>query len=470
LSSHPRGGGSDPRSLFTDGVSASNVIYVAPEGASLKIQPADITSVEREERVDALLDSLEAGGVGYVEIAFQDLEGNLRSRLIKASKARRYLARGVPVDGYSVGYAPIEDSDMVAVPDLGRPWIYEAAGYKAAFFLADLYRDGRPLPWYPRVYLRELLGKAGVEYRMGVELEFYALVEGKPMDQGFYMSAYPLDALEPLKAEFMDLMERSGVDVALAHHEVGPGQHEFLTPPYDPLTLADFVVFYKKALKSFLYGHGVTATFMPKPFQGLPGNGMHLHISAYRGGENTFLGDPLSEEALWFLGGLIGNARRIAVYTNPTVNSYKRLVLGAEAPVYLVWGRGNRTAYVRVPTAHGPSGRLELRVPDSSGNIYLLVAAVLEAGRLGVEAHADPGPEYRGNAYRDSGLPRLPSSLMEAIEEAERAPLFPAELTGRYLALKKAEWKEYLDYLDENSITDDPNVVTDWERARYMHR
>lgn len=416
------------------------------------------------------MDSLEAGGVDFVEIAFQDLEGNLRSRLIKASKARRYLVHGVPVDGYSVGYAPIEDSDMVAMPDIERPWIYEVAGRKRAFFLADLQRDGKPLPWYPRVYLQDLLGRGDVEYRMGVELEFYVLVEGKPMDQGFYMSAYPLDALEPLKAEFMELMERSGVEVTLTHHEVGPGQHEFLTPPYDPLTLADFVVFFKKALRSFLYAHGLTATFMPKPFQGLPGNGMHLHISAYRDGENVFLGDPLSEEALWFLGGLLENARRIAVYTNPTVNSYKRLVSGAEAPVYLVWGRGNRSAYIRVPTAHGPSGRLELRVPDSSGNIYLLVAAVLEAGRLGVESHADPGPEYRENAYKGSGLPRLPSSLMEAIEEAERAPLFPAELTSRYLAIKKAEWKEYLEYLDENSITDDPNVVTDWERARYLHR
>ena len=425
----------------------------------------------------ALLDSLKADGVYHVEIAFQDLDGRLRSRLIPVSRAGKYLEKGVPVDGFSVGYAPIEDSDLLAVPDLERYWLYRVHGEKRAFFVADLVKEGERLPGYPRGYLAGLLAdarKKGLSFKMGVELEFYALSEGKPHDNGFYMAPYPVDALDPLKAEFMEEMAANGVTVLLAHHEVGPGQHEFLTPPFDPLTLADFVVFFKKAVASFFSERGVTVTFMPKPFQGLPGNGMHLHISAYRDGVNAFAGNPLSEDAIHFMGGLLEHARSISVYTNPTVNSYKRLVLGAEAPVYLVWGRANRSAYIRVPRAgEKESTRIELRAPDSSGNIYLLVSAVLEAGLRGMEEEADPGPEYRKDAYTHAaseGLPRLPSSLMEAVEEAEKNPLLRPEIVSRYLEGKKREWREYLAYLDENSVTDDPNVVTDWERSMYLYR
>ena len=436
-----------------------------------EIIPAIHIRVERKRRAAQLLESLRAGGVNVLEIAVLDLNGDLRTRTVAATKALSLLEEGVPLDGYSIGYAPIEDSDMLALPDLESTWLYTAGEQKRAMVMADLYRDGKPLPWYPRAYLRRLAAEAPLSFTMGVELEFYALVDGKPGDRGTYMSTYPIDALDTLKAEFMELMAGNGVDVPLTHHEVGPGQHEFLTPPFDPLRLADFIAFFKKAVRSFFHSHGVTVTFMPKPFPGLPGNGMHLHISAQRDGEEVFAGDPLSEEGLWFLGGLLKWARRISVYTNPTVNSYKRLVAGAEAPVYLVWGRGNRSAYVRIPSARGRTYRLELRAPDSSGNPYLLLAAVLHAGLSGLRERVDPGEEYRLDAYKHGqGLERLPTSLMEAVEEAERAPLFPGELTSRYLELKKAEWKGYLEYLDENSVTDDPNVVTDWERNMYLYR
>ncbi len=430
------------------------------------------------ENVDKVIARLQKEGVKFIELGLQDFNGLLRSRTIKLSKAKNILADGMRIDGYSVGYAEIEDSDMLLIPDLDTIWVYRTSIGNVAFIIGDLYTEKGPVEYYPRNFLKKVVKESPYNFKISVELEFYVLQDGNPADNGYYMASYPTDSLDRVKMEFIQYMEHAGVDITFTHHEVGPGQHEFLTPAYDLVKAADFIVFFKKAVKTFFWERGYFATFMPKPFQGKPGNGMHLHVSVFKEYKNIFVENgEMTENLKFFVGGIMDLARKIAVFTNPTVNSYKRLVVGFEAPVYLVWGRGNRSAYIRVPIVHKneQNMRLELRAPDSSGNAYLLISSVICAGLRGLEKRVDPGEEYKKNAYKhgeEDRLPRLPSTLMESIEEAARSEelkeFMPGELLKRYLKVKEKEWREYINYLDENSITDDPLVVTEWEKARYL--
>lgn len=427
---------------------------------------------------EEILSRLEREGVRFVELGLLDFNGFLRTRTVKLSRVGRYFEHGMRIDGYSVGYREIEVSDAFLVPDPSSVWLYMSGSEKIALVFGDLYTEEGPIEYYPRFFLKKLLERTGYDFRVGAELEFYVLRDGNLSDNGFYMSSYPTDRLDRLKMEFMAYMEQFGVDIVLTHHEVGPGQHEFLTPHFDPVRAGDFIAFFKKALKSFFWERGYQVTFMPKPFQGKPGNGMHVHLSMHDGGKNLFVEDgEMTDTMRHFMGGILQNARSIAVFTNPTVNSYKRLVPGFEAPIYLVWGLGNRSAYIRVPMMRGDKDRMriEVRAPDSSGNVYLMLASLIIAGMDGIERKLDPGEEYRKNVYKYVGVedfPQMPSSLMESIEEASRSGLLREEMGGellqRYIATKEKEWKSYLNFLDEHGLTDDPLVVTEWEKNRYM--
>lgn len=415
-------------------------------------------------------------GVKFVEAGFLDLHGNLRSRTFPVDRFGRVIGEGYGLDGYSVGYLDVSDSDMLAVPDPEAYYIYEVGGVKVAFFHCDLLKDGKPLEAYPRGILKRLEEESPYRALVGPEVEFYVVGGDGSRDNGFYMASHPEDSLEPLKRELLVELARVGIEVEVMHHEVGPGQHEITFPARPPVEMADLVVFYKKFLKTFFSLRGYKVTFMPKPFEDSAGNGMHLHINLWKNGENVFYDDGLSEEALYFIGGLLRYAPSISVYTNPTVNSYKRLVPGLEAPVYLVWGWGNRSALVRIPAYRRPgpeNARIEYRAPDSSGNIYLAFAAVLRAGMRGIREKLDPGESFDDNAYKPEHagrLPALPKSLYEAVEKAEKSGLMESRVEERYLELKLKEWMEYERYIRDNGLEVDTLKITEWELARYFHR
>ncbi len=419
---------------------------------------------------------LEEKGVKFVEVGFLDFHGNLRSRTFPIQKFEKVLEEGYGFDGYSVGYLSIEDSDLVAKPDPSSFYVYEVGGVKIAFFHCDLYKDGKPLEIYPRYMLRKMESKVPYKALVGPEVEFYVLGEGERKDSGFYMASHPEDTLELLKRELLIELAKIGIEVEVMHHEVGPGQHEITFPAKTPLEMADLVVFYKKFLKTFFNVRGYKVTFMPKPFEGLAGNGMHVHLSLWRDGENVFYDDGLSEEALHFIGGLLKYAPFICVYTNSTVNSYKRLVPGFEAPVYLVWDWGNRSALIRVPTYrkfNPENSRIEYRAPDSSGNLYLTFAAILRAGLKGIEEKVEPGENFNDNAYKKEYADKLnvlPKSLYEAIELSKASDLMDGKIKEKYLRLKLKEWRDYEEYINSNGLNIDTLKITEWELAKYFYR
>jgi len=406
-------------------------------------------------------------GVKYLEVAFQDLEGRIKSRIVKVSAAS-YLLNGFRADGFSIGLLPVESSDLQVIPDFSTLRLYRTKRGVFGFVIGDLYYGGDPLPTYPRHLLREVVRQAPVEVKVGVELEFYLLRDGRPADTHGYWDAGSrgLDLL-------LDVVEavEGSVEVHSVHHEVGPGQYELLPAPQDPVSAADTVVFLKRVVRAIAAEEGFVATFMPKPFERLPGSGMHLHFSAERSGVPVFTSDgQLTEEGGFFIGGLLRHARELAALTNQTVNSYRRLVPGMEAPVYISWGVGNRSTLVRVPLwGNGAGKTIEFRLPDACGNVYLAVAASLLAGLRGLQGREDPGPPLRSNAYTLEGLPRVPESLGEALVElsgsrtAEESPL--AAILERYLELKRREWQEYLEACGSSCTG-----VTEWELARYLER
>ncbi len=419
---------------------------------------------------------LKKDGVKFAEIGFLDLHGNLRSRTFPMDKLEKVIEEGYGFDGYSVGYLNIEDSDLLAIPDSKAFYVYEVNGVKIVFLHCDLYKDGKPLETYPRYILKKMEEKNPYKALMGPEVEFYVLSGDGKKDNGFYMASHPEDALELLKRELLIEMAKIGIKAEVMHHEVGPGQHEITLPARSPVEMADLVMFYKKFLKTFFNLRGYKVTFMPKPFEGLAGNGMHVHVSLWKNGKNIFYDDGLSEKALYFIGGLLKYAPSISVYTNPTVNSYKRLVPGFEAPVYLVWDWGNRSVLIRIPTYRKLSSRnarIEYRAPDSSGNIYLTFVAILEAGIKGIENKIEPGENFNDNAYKPEHAQRLstlPKSLYEAIEKAENSNLIESRVKERYLKLKLKEWKEYEKYIGGNGFDVNTLKITEWELAKYFYR
>ena len=419
---------------------------------------------------------LEKLGVKFVEAGFLDPDGVLRSMTFPVRKLDELLSEGFGFDGYSTGYADIEDSDLVARPIPSTMRVYSIDGVRSAFFICDLEKDGKPLEHYPRNVLKRMLEESPYDVLIGPEVEFCVLKSGEVSDRGLYMASHPDDELEFAKRELMEELENLGFEVEVSHHEVGPGQHEITFKASDPLKVADDLVFYKKFLKAYFRARGYAVTFMPKPFKGLAGNGMHLHMSLWMGGKSVFSdGEGLTEEALHFIGGLLKYAREIAVYTNSTVNSYKRLVPGFEAPVYLLWGYGNRSVLVRVPKYRKMTereARVEYRAPDPAGNLYLTFAAVIAAGLKGIEERADPGEAFCGNAYelehRTFGL--MPSSLHEALE-ADTGSLERLRcIRSRYRKLKEKEWREYREYLEKSGLPLNTLDITEWERSKYMGR
>ena len=434
--------------------------------------------------IDSIKELMERENVQFVRLQFTDINGTVKNVEIPSAELPEVSKNGMMFDGSSIeGFVRIEESDMYLVPDLSTfailPWTRD--GVKSARVICDVYTpNGKQFEGDPRYRLKLVAEKAkkmGFKAFAGPEMEFFMvpMKDGKPvfeyLDAGSYFDQLPLSVAEQVRRDVAVALFQMGINIEASHHEVAPSQHE-IDFRYDEIVkTADNAQTVKLVIKTMAIFHGLYATFMPKPFLGVNGSGMHTHMSLFRGDENAFYDsrDPngLSDVLKKFVAGLLKHAREITVVTNPTVNSYKRLVPGYEAPVNVAWSLGNRSALIRVPKSRGKGTRIEYRAPDPSSNIYLAFAVMLAAGLDGIEKDLTPPLPIDENIYKMSksdrekhGITSLPSSLEEALQEAKESDLVKEVLGDhifeKFVESKEAEWREYSKF------------VSEWERDRYF--
>ncbi len=410
--------------------------------------------------------------VEFVSLWFTDILGFLKSFVIPVDELEKALQEGMGFDGSSIeGFARIEESDMIAKPDPGTFAILprsDPAGTVTGRMFCDIFEpDGSPYDGDPRGALRRSLKKAaelGYTFYVGPELEYFYFKDSQNasgLDAGGYFDLTPRDAATDLRRDTVQALRRMGIAVEYVHHEVAPSQHEIDLHYMDALSMADAAMTYRLVVKEVAMKHGVYATFMPKPLFGENGSGMHTHQSLFKGDENAFF-DPddkhhLSETARAYIAGLLTHAREICSVVAQWVNSYKRLVPGYEAPVYISWARRNRSTLVRVPMykpGKAEATRVEFRCPDPACNPYLAFSVMLAAGLKGIEEGyelAGPveedifemSPEHRAKR----GIESLPGSLAEAIALTERSELVREAMGDhifeKFVANKKIECDMY---------------------------
>ncbi len=423
--------------------------------------------------------------VKFVRLQFTDIPGVIKNVSIALEELPRALAGGIMFDGSSIqGFARIQESDMYLRPDLGTFAIFPWKGEKGsvARLICDIYTpQGDPFLGCPRNALRKVIGEAAdmdLHLEAGPEPEFYLFLldeKGRPTtitnDQGSYFDLAPTDQGEDARRSIVLALQEMGFSIESSHHEVGPGQHEIDFKHAGALRTADNISSFRVVTKIVAKEHGLHATFMPKPIFGIAGSGMHIHQSLHRDGENVFF-DPEDEEGLsqiarHYVGGLLQHASAFTAVTNPLINSYKRLISGFEAPVYVSWSGANRSALVRIPAVRGSSTRLELRSPDPSANPYLALAVILKAGLQGIKDEIDPGPQTYDNIYnmtqgdrKNAGIEKLPENIVEAIEKLEKDPVIcdalGEHILKSFLDAKRIELAEY------------KLQVHPWELERYL--
>lgn len=439
-----------------------------------------------ERDIAWVLEQAEANRVKFVSLWFTDVLGSLKSLTIGVDGLEEACHNGRNFDGSSIeGFARIDESDMVALPVPATftilPWQDNEDAPVAKVFCDIFKPNGDPSPTDPRTLLRRVLQQAadmGFVYNVGPELEyFYFESPNLPLqglDDGGYFDNTPPDIASQLRRETVLALEKMGMDVDYTHHEVAPSQHEIDLHYSDAMTMADTTMAYRLVVKETALRHGFYATFMPKPIPNVNGSGMHVHQSLWRDGRNAFFSADdevhLSEVGRKFLAGLLHHAREITLLTNQWVNSYKRLIPGYEAPVYVSWAQINRSDLVRIPSYREgveSSVRLEYRAPDPACNPYLAFAAMLAAGLAGIENNHELPPATTSNVYNMSaeereerGIETLPGSLIEAITVAEQSE-FVREMLGDTLfevliENKKIEWDRYR------------SQVTSWELETYL--
>ncbi len=409
--------------------------------------------------------------VSFIQIWFTDVLGVLKSFAIRPSELEEAMTEGMGFDGSSIeGFARIQESDMIAKPDPTTfqlmPWRPEDQPV-ARVFCDILQPDGSPYPGDPRYVLKRMLAKAaekGYTSYLGPELEFFYFADSTSteiLDEGGYFDAPPLDLANDWRRQTIFALEKMGVRIEYSHHEVAAVQHEIDMRYDEALVMADKTMTLKATVKAIALQNGVYATFMPKPIFGINGSGMHTHQSLFKGKKNAFH-DPkdqyhLSAEGKHYIAGLLKHAREITAICSQWVNSYKRLVPGYEAPVYVAWARRNRSALVRVPMykpGKEAATRCEYRAPDPACNPYLAFAVMLAAGLKGIE-NKYPLPEpveqdiyHMTEAERTKkGIVELPGSLHEAIQEVEKSALIKETLGdhihSKFIENKKMEWDSY---------------------------
>lgn len=434
--------------------------------------------MEKEE----LLRIIKEKNVKIVRLQFTDLDGTLKQVSVPTSDIQRVLDNKVMFDGSSVeGFARIQESDMYLKPDLSTFTLIPWEDSKSARIICDVMEpDGKESEESPRYILKKIVNEAkkmGFEAQAGPEPEFFIFESNGDdprealVDSGSYFDMLPLSRSELVRREIVQNLEEMGFQVEADHHEVSPSQHEIDFRYADILTTADRVQTFKLVVKTIALKNGLRATFMPKPIEGINGSGMHVHVSLFKDGKNAFY-DPkgeyeLSDVFMHFVAGLIEHSRYITAVTNPTINSYKRLVPGYEAPVNVAWAVSNRSALIRIPQARGERTRLEYRSPDSSCNAYLAFAVILASGLDGLKRNLMPPKPINKNIFkmsdsekRGNKIKSLPSSLIEALELAKKDKLVVNTLGQKafdiFLRMKETEWKKF------------STAVTNWEVKEYF--
>ncbi|OGN91618.1 MAG: type I glutamate--ammonia ligase [Chloroflexi bacterium RBG_13_48_17] len=423
--------------------------------------------------------------VKFIRMWFTDILGFLKSFAITREELEQALEDGMGFDGSSIeGFARIDESDMVAMPDPDTfqllPWRPREHRAVARMFCDILKPGGEPFGGDPRYVLKLNLKRAsemGYTYYVGPELEYFYFKDSKgteTLDEGGYFDMLPLDAATDLRRETVLILDEMGIGVEYSHHEVAHSQHEIDMRYTDALTMADNVMTYRLVVKQVAIQNGMYATFMPKPIFGINGSGMHVHQSLFKGDKNAFF-DPkdkynLSKVAKSFIAGLLKHAPEITLVCNQWVNSYKRLVPGYEAPVYLSWARRNRADLIRVPEykpGREKATRIEFRSPDPACNPYLAFSVMLAAGLDGIEKGYEPPEPVEENVYemtdeerKKKNISTLPASLQEAIQLCEKSQLVRKALGEHvfyaFLKNKKIEWDQYRIH------------VTDYETIKYL--
>lgn len=444
----------------------------------------------KEEMAKKVLEKAKEDGVKFVQLQFTDIHGTIKSVTIPIHKLGESLEKGTWFDGSSIeGFTRIAESDMFLKPDPATyaviPW--EMDDKKAARFICDVYMpDGKPFEGDPRHILKRAIKEAedmGFRYMVGPELEFFLFkpdANGKaapiPQDSAAYFDYSPRDLADNVRSEIVNALEALGLEVEMSHHEVAPGQQEIDFKYGDALTQADRAITFKYAAKSIAFKHGLFASFMPKPIFGENGSGMHVHQSLFdiKTNKNVFFAadDPykLSKTAKSFVAGQLKHIKEVSAVTAPTVNSYKRLVPGYEAPVYICWAQINRSALIRIPRyspGREQATRAELRCPDPSCNPYLAFAVMLKAGLQGIKENLEPPKPVEEDVYEFDKLKlelykieTLPASLGEALAALRTSKLAKEALGPHtfkvYLAAKEAEYDEFR------------LQVTEWEIEKYF--
>ena len=425
--------------------------------------------------------------VEFVRLQFTDAFGILKNVAITSSQLRRALDNKIMFDGASIdGFVRIEESDMYLSPDLDSftifPWRPQQG--KVARLICDVYKpDGTPFEGDPRYILKRVLKEAadmGYTFNVGPECEFFLFASdesGRPTtesdEQAGYFDLGPNDYGENARRDMVLTLEDMGFVIETSHHEAAPAQHEIDFKYDEGLKVADDIMTFKLVVKTIAKRHGMYATFMPKPKYGVNGSGMHINMSLSKDGRNAFCDSDdklgLSETAYQFIAGILEHVKGITAIANPLINSYKRLVPGYEAPVYIAWSATNRSPLIRIPASEGEGTRAELRSPDPTANPYLVLAVCLSAGLDGIRRKLKIPKAVNRNIYDmtdseriNAGIDNLPENLMEAgIELANDEYLkktLGTHITRVYLDNIKKEWKEY------------STQVTDWEIKQYLYK
>ncbi|MGE7766626.1 type I glutamate--ammonia ligase [Peribacillus sp. NPDC096540] len=439
-----------------------------------KFTREDITRLAKEENVK------------YIRLQFTDILGTIKNVEIPVSQLEKALDNKMMFDGSSIeGFVRIEESDMYLYPDLNTwvifPWTSEKG--KVARLICDIYNtDGVPFDGDPRTNLKRVLAEARemgfTDFNLGPEPEFFLFkldAAGEPTlelnDKGGYFDLAPTDLGENCRRDIVLELEEMGFEIEASHHEVAPGQHEIDFKYADAISACDNIQTFKLVVKTIARKHGLHATFMPKPLFGVNGSGMHCNVSLFKGSQNAFYDTEgkleLSKTAEQFIAGIIKHAPSFTAVTNPTVNSYKRLVPGYEAPCYVAWSAKNRSPLIRIPASRGVSTRVEVRSVDPAANPYLALAVILKAGLDGIQNDLTPPAPVDRNIYvmnkeerEEVGIVDLPATLYAALETLKSNEIIKEalgdHLLEHFIEAKEIEWDMFR------------TQVHPWEREQYM--
>ncbi|TFE03403.1 type I glutamate--ammonia ligase [Jeotgalibacillus sp. R-1-5s-1] len=424
--------------------------------------------------------------VNFIRLQFTDILGTIKNVEIPVSQLEKALDNKMMFDGSSIeGFVRIEESDMYLFPDLDTwvvfPWT--AGDGKVARLICDIYNpDGTPFDGDPRNNLKRVLKEMEelgfTDFNLGPEPEFFLFKldeKGEPTlelnDKGGYFDLAPTDLGENCRRDIVIELEAMGYEIEASHHEVAPGQHEIDFKYADAISACDDIQTFKLVVKTIARKHGLHATFMPKPLFGVNGSGMHCNMSLFKDGVNSFFDEnaenQLSETMLQFMGGILNHASGFTAVTNPTVNSYKRLVPGYEAPCYIAWSARNRSPLVRIPASRGLSTRIEVRSVDPAANPYLAMAVLLRAGLDGIKNKVTPPKAIDRNIYvmdkderEKAGIKDLPATLFAALEELKKDDVIIGALGEHifehFVEAKEIEWDMFR------------TQVHPWEREQYL--